>query len=170
MKRGEIYYIKSSYSESGFEIKGSRPGVIVSNDKNNERSGCLEVVFLTTQPKKNLPTHVPIRQDTARTSTVLCEQITTVDIGRFADYMGALTDEEMLEVDKALAISLGLNLTETTETKTTVTVEETYTDDEVVEAVDADAYNELFDECRKLETELAVYKKLYAELMDRFTR
>jgi mRNA interferase MazF len=166
MKRGEIYYIKSNYSESGFEIKGSRPGVIVSNDKNNERSGCLEVVFLTTQPKKNLPTHVLVREDTARPSTVLCEQITSVDIGRFSDYMGTLTEEEMLEVDKALLISLGLDHIETIKTEMTMTVE-TEEDDA---GEDDPHYEELWDECTKLEAERDIYKELYTDLMNRLTR
>ena len=171
MKRGEIYYIKSNYSETGFEMKGDRPAVIVSNDKNNERSGCLEVVFLTTKPKRPLPTHVLVREDTARPSTVLCEQITSVDIGRFSDYMGTLTDEEMREVDKALAISLGLPLPGEIENIITDLLEEDLpADDEVIEAADADVYNELFDECRKLETELAVYKQLYESLLEKVTR
>jgi mRNA interferase MazF len=166
MKRGEIYYIKSSYSESGFEIKGSRPGVIVSNDKNNERSGCLEVVFMTTQPKKNLPTHVLVREDTARPSTVLCEQITTVDVGRFADYMGTLTDEEMREVDKALAISLGLDH-ETIKTETAVTVK-AEEDDDFDDGMPY--YEELLDERIKLAAERDVYKELCTELLSRLTR
>ena len=36
MKRGEIYYIESTYRETGSEQRGGRPAVIVSNDKNNE--------------------------------------------------------------------------------------------------------------------------------------
>jgi len=174
MKRGEIYYIKSNYSETGFEMKGSRPAVIVSNDRNNERSGCLEVVFLTTKPKRPLPTHVLVREDTARPSTVLCEQITSVDIGRFSDYMGTLTDEEMRAVDKALAVSIGLQYAPycfANEKGEVVAVPEVDDpDDEEAEAVDADVYNELFDECRKLETELGVYKKLYSELLEKVTK
>lgn len=38
MKRGEIYYIESTYRETGSEQRGGRPAVIVSNDKNNENS------------------------------------------------------------------------------------------------------------------------------------
>ncbi len=173
MKRGEIYYIKSSYSESGFEIKGSRPGVIVSNDRNNASSGCLEVVFMTTQPKKNLPTHVLVRQDTARPSTVLCEQITTVDIGRFSDYMGTLTEEEMLEVDKALAISLGLNLTEAV--KTEVTEEEEQGDCLGCEEFhrmqrELEATKSIYNEFQRVQAERNVYQQLYRELLEKVAR
>ena len=42
MKRGEIYYIESTYRETGSEQRGGRPAVIVSNDKNNENSEVVE--------------------------------------------------------------------------------------------------------------------------------
>lgn len=51
MKRGEIYYIESTYRETGSEQRGGRPAVIVSNDKNNENSEVVEVVYMTTKPK-----------------------------------------------------------------------------------------------------------------------
>lgn len=170
MKRGEIYYIKSNYSETGYEMKGDRPAVIVSNDKNNARSGCLEVVFMTTQPKKNLPTHVLVREDTARPSTVLCEQITSVDIGRFSDYMGTLTEEEMREVDKALAVSIGLPVPgEDDELLIGLPV----TQEEADAAEEDDGipfYEELEASCLKLETERDVYKQLYESLLEKVTR
>lgn len=63
MKRGEIYYINRTDAtlQSGSEQYTGRPAIIVSNDKNNEFSTTAEVVYLTTQPKRNLPTHVDIR-------------------------------------------------------------------------------------------------------------
>ena len=73
MKRGEIYYIESTYRETGSEQRGGRPAVIVSNDKNNENSEVVEVVYMTTKPKNDLPTHVFIRSALSP-STVLCEQ------------------------------------------------------------------------------------------------
>lgn len=81
VKRGEIYYISRGGYNTGSEQQADRPGVIVSNDKNNKNSQTLEVVYLTTQPKNELPTHCTIRS-TGRVSTVLCEQIHTVSVGR----------------------------------------------------------------------------------------
>lgn len=176
MKRGEIYYIKSNYSETGFEMKGDRPAVIVSNDKNNERSGCLEVVFMTTQPKKNLPTHVLIRQDTARPSTVLCEQITSVDIGRFSNYMGTLSEEEMREVDKALAISIGLPLPGETyaqepEADEYDPADEDCACDELLQLrAELDACKRVLADCDMAKAELNVYQQLYRELLEKVTR
>ena len=79
MKRGEIYYIESTYRETGSEQRGGRPAVIVSNDKNNENSEVVEVVYMTTKPKNDLPTHVFIRSALSP-STVLCEQVNSVSM------------------------------------------------------------------------------------------
>ena len=51
MKRGQIYYIESNHQEIGSEQRAGRPAVIVSNDKNNENSTPVEVVYMTTQQK-----------------------------------------------------------------------------------------------------------------------
>ena len=109
IKRGDIYYI--SYGESkiiGSEQMPGRPAVIVSNDKNNEHSTTIEIVYLTTKYKADLPTHVVVNSSKYR-STALCEQITTVSISRLGDYIGEVTAEELEEIDRALAVSLDLN-------------------------------------------------------------
>lgn len=81
--------------------------MIVSNDKNNKNSQTLEVVYLTTQPKNELPTHCTIRS-TGRVSTVLCEQIHTVAVERIGKYIGVCTAQEMQNIDIGLMISIGL--------------------------------------------------------------
>ena len=108
MKRGQIYYIESNHQEIGSEQRAGRHAVIVSNDKNNENSTTVEVVYMTTQPKNDLSTHVFIRSS-LRPSTVLCEQIYSVSTERLGTYIGELTDRELQELDIALSISLGLD-------------------------------------------------------------
>lgn len=108
MKRGEIYYIESTYRETGSEQRGGRPAVIVSNDKNNENSEVVEVVYMTTKPKSDLPTHVFIRSALSP-STVLCEQVNSVSVKRIGTLIGKLTKSELAAVDSALAISLGID-------------------------------------------------------------
>ena len=107
VKRGEIYYISRGGYNTGSEQQADRPGVIVSNDKNNKKSQTLEVVYLTTQPKNELPTHCTIRS-TGRVSTVLCEQIHTVAVERIGKYIGVCTVQEMQNIDIGLMISIGL--------------------------------------------------------------
>lgn len=57
--RGDIYYIATG-GYVGSEQKAGRPGIIVSNDTANKHSPNVEVVFLTSQEKKPLPTHVDV--------------------------------------------------------------------------------------------------------------
>lgn len=105
MKRGQIYYIESNHQEIGSEQRAGRPAVIVSNNKNNENSTTVEVVYMTTQPKNDLPTHVFIRSS-LRPSTVLCEQIYSVSTERLGTYIGELTDRELQELNNYLFESL----------------------------------------------------------------
>lgn len=110
MKRGEIYYISSNYQETGSEQRAGRPAVIVSNNNNNNNnSEVVEVVYMTTRPKNDLPTHV-VTRSTPQESVILCEQIASVSVQRVGERVGALTDTEMQQLDIALAISLGLEL------------------------------------------------------------
>lgn len=106
INRGDIFYV-DYLPTVGSEQRGGRPAIVVSNNKNNENSGTIEVVYLTTQPKADLPTHVAIRGLT-KPSTALCEQITTVSKERLGNCAGICTDEEMDMIDLALAISLGI--------------------------------------------------------------
>ena len=94
IKRGEIYYIEPSKTiqVTGSEQRANRPGIIVSCDMNNEHSEIVEVVYLTTQPKKELPTHVIINSAN-RQSIALCEQIHSVAVERVTNYMGECSDE-----------------------------------------------------------------------------
>ena len=106
IRRGEIYFIKRG-ENYGCEIESGRPAIIVSNDRLNTYSQVAEVVYLTTQPKKDLPTHVKI-QSTGLTSIALCEQIHTVSHERIGDYKATCTHAEMQAVDLALQESLGI--------------------------------------------------------------
>lgn len=107
IKRGEVYYVESYYSV-GSEQRAGRPAIIVSNDKCNESSDVVEVIYLTTQPKKDLPTHVTIRS-LGRESTALCEQVTSVSVDRLGDYKGAVTAAELANLEIAMLISLDLS-------------------------------------------------------------
>lgn len=111
MKRGEIYYVEPSkqYQETGSEQRSNRPAIIISNDLNNDNAQTVEMVYLTTQPKKELPTHVQVMCN-GRNSTALCEQISTVSIERLENYMGKCTDDEMRKINDAIIISVGVDV------------------------------------------------------------
>lgn len=108
--RGEIYYVKSGQqNESGSVQRGGRPAIIVSNDIGNEVGPVLEVVYLTTQEKKPLPTHVQI-MSAKMPSTALCEQIVTIYKDKVGDYIGQCSMAEMKRIDSALAVSVGIGM------------------------------------------------------------
>lgn len=109
IRRGDIFYINRGGTESrGSEQHADRPGVIVSNDKNNEYSDTVEVVYMTTKPKRHYPTHCTILSS-GRKSTVLCEQIHTVAVERIGRYIGRCTKKEIRRIDAGLVASIGLN-------------------------------------------------------------
>ena len=105
--RGDIFYIHREAVSYGHEQRPGRPAVIVSNDFINQNSTVLEVVYLTTKEKRVSPTHIVI-ESSLRRSTVLCEQITSVDKEFVGNYIGRCTEEEMRKIDYALVISLAL--------------------------------------------------------------
>lgn len=67
----------------------------------------MEVVYLTSQKKTDLPTHTPINS-VKYPSTALCEQIQTVCKDRLGRYIGTVTAQEMEGINEAMLISLGL--------------------------------------------------------------
>lgn len=108
VRRGDVYYINNNRGQRGNEIRKDRPGVIVSADFLNKHSGDVVVVFLTSQPKKDMSTHVTIRT-TGRVSEALCEQPTTISVERLNNRIGSVTDREMQQIDIALQIALKLD-------------------------------------------------------------
>lgn len=167
MKRGQIYFIKSTYTEEGSEQRGDRPAVIVSNNKNNEHSETVEVVYMTTKPKADLPTHVFIRSALSP-STVLCEQIFTVSKTRIGTLIGELTESETKAIDNALAISLGLDFgtapakREPDDENLKKLLEEMKQAPLTISIPETDQSAELI----KARTERDTYRELYRELLD----
>lgn len=76
------------------------------------------MVFLTTAPKHDLPTHVTVRSS-GRVSTALCEQISTVSVERLGNYCGHVSDSEMAAIESAMLISLGIQFDEVDEPEET---------------------------------------------------
>lgn len=115
--------VEGGASPRGSEQYADRPAVVVSNQQNNEHSGTVEVVYMTTQPKTDLPTHVTIRS-TGRPSTVLCEQINSISVERIGSYIGEVSEREMENIDIALMISLQLDGNAKTSKKYAETIKE----------------------------------------------
>lgn len=113
IRRGDIFYADLS-PVVGCEQAGIRPVLILQNDIGNRYSPTVIAAAITSQPKKKLPTHVEMGHMEALqdNSVVLLEQIRTIDRIRLLDYIGRLNRLRMLSVDRALAVSIGLNTAE----------------------------------------------------------
>lgn len=108
VSRGEIYYTNLD-PVSGSEQGGIRPVVIIQNDTGNFFSPTTIVAAVTSKLKSNMPTHVYIRNSCLpHSSVILLEHIRTMDKSRLENCVGSLTDEEISLMDKALAVSVGL--------------------------------------------------------------
>ena len=110
VKRGDIFYITYSknFNDSYSYDTTGRPGVIVSDDHLNRGSEYVEVVYLTTKIKRDMPTHVDVFCTTP--STALCETIHTVEKDRIGTYVRTVSDEEMEGIERGLRRSLGMNV------------------------------------------------------------
>ena len=108
--RGDLYYADLN-PVVGSEQGGIRPVLIIQNDIGNKHSPTIIVAAITSKAgKAMLPTHCPLSVESGldRNSVALMEQIRTIDKQRLKDYVGALGQSDMQEVDRALAVSVGL--------------------------------------------------------------
>ena len=107
IKRGDLFYVAIP-SAVGSEMYKTRPAVIVSNNIINKTSPTVMVVYCTSSTqKRDMPEHVVIRSTPVR-SIALCEGISCVDKSRIENYIGHITEREMVQIDLALMIGLQL--------------------------------------------------------------
>ena len=113
--RGDIIYIDLGQHAKSSVQSGMRPCVVVSNDKANRESKVINVCPLTSrQTKKNIPTHVAVAPEDVKgylesTSTLLAEQITTVDKCRVISKVGHIEAESELMDKISQAVSRQLD-------------------------------------------------------------
>ncbi len=114
IQRGDIYYADLS-PVTGSEQGGVRPVLIVQNDIGNCHSPTVIAAAITGYVKgKRQPTHVRLKGAACglfRNSTVLLEQLRTLDKSRLGEYMGSVGEDKMCEVDAALYVSVGVTNT-----------------------------------------------------------
>lgn len=163
IRRGDIFYIQKGWV-TGSEQQSGRPGIIVSNEENNEHSETVEIVYCTTKSKAKLPTHTTILS-TPYESTVLCEQVTTVSVDRLGDYIGRCTEQEMKEIDLCMMVSLGLA---TTDMKRVYAEKNSRPEPEEKAVMEADKENVTDDELLSLRVERDTYKRMYELAVERF--
>ena len=110
IKRGEIYAVDFG-TGFGSEQGGTRPSLILQNDIGNRHSPTTIVAAITGRKTKAvLPTHVKIMAKGLKTeSTVLLEQIKTIDKERLGEYIGRLDSKTLAAVDRAIVAFAAMN-------------------------------------------------------------
>jgi mRNA interferase MazF len=155
VKRGDIFYITYSknFNDSYSYDTTGRPGVIVSDDHLNRGSEYVEVVYLTTKIKRDMPTHADVFCKSP--STALCETIHTVEKDRIGTYVRTVSDEEMEGIERGLINSLGMSMNEP---------KETINDSEATTTI---KNSELLSMQKNIQltAERDMYKKLYEDLL-----
>lgn len=110
-RRGEVYLVNLDPTV-GAEIQKTRPAVVIQNDIANRHSSITIVAALTSKQDERLyPTEVLVSAPEGGTSTdsvVLLNQIRSVDKRRLRKRLGALRPATMKDVNRALALSVGL--------------------------------------------------------------
>jgi mRNA interferase MazF len=106
VRRGAVYWVDFDLARGG-EIQKSRPAVLVSNDAAIRVQNRIQVVPLTS----NI-THVyrweALVQLNGRPHKALADQIRTVAKERLTGKIGELTGPDLLAVERALRLQLGL--------------------------------------------------------------
>ena len=112
VKWGDVIYVDVGNEAKGSEQKGNRPAIIVQNDIGNRYSSTTIVALITSQEKRYMPTHVivePWQSGLNKVSTIMLEQIKTIDKSRIISKVGHIETDWLKEkIKKSLTISFGM--------------------------------------------------------------
>jgi mRNA interferase MazF len=112
IKRGDVLFADLDSQSQGSEQAGERYVVVVSNNKCNVHSPVVIVACISASTLHHyLPTHqyADERNGLKRPSTIMYEQLKTIDKRRLVNKVGHLNAKQMQEMNEKLAISVGLN-------------------------------------------------------------
>lgn len=106
MKRGEVWWVDFEPA-LGTEVKKVRPAVIVSNDASNAAMHRVQVVPITSNTARLYVFEAPVAVKGAA-GKAMADQVMTADKRRLKKRIGKVSGPEMLGIEQALRIQLGL--------------------------------------------------------------
>lgn len=172
INRGEIYWFRYGNDAEGSEQSGTRPCVVVSNNKANQYGKTVTIVPFTTADKKKLPTHIDVDSG-LEISIALCEQVKTISKDRLSRYIGECTEEELKAIEGGLCIQLGIE-------KTTLKVQKvqspvvmqmpTRSIEPPAPALNLTDFTELQQRLTREQTRADIFERLYQDLTEKLTR
>lgn len=119
-RRGDLY-LADLGNPVGSQQGGVRPVVVLQNNAGNQHAPTLTIAPLTTKvhKKKNQPTHYYLShaKGLKHSSTVLAEQLCTVDKRTIICYLGRVNKWQMKGIDEAVKAQLGYYMPWRTERK-----------------------------------------------------
>jgi mRNA interferase MazF len=107
MKRGEIWWVDFEPA-MGSEVRKTRPAVIVSNDASNGAMSRVQVVPVTSNTSKLYVFESRIEVKGAQ-GKAMADQIMTADKQRLKKRIGKVSPSEMLGLERAIKIQLGIH-------------------------------------------------------------
>ena len=105
MQRGEILRLRAPRGTRGHEQAGQRYGVVLQAD---ELLSLSTVIIAPTSTRAQPASFRPEVEIDGQRTRVLVEQLGAVDPTRLGESLGLLAFSELREVDRALAVVLGL--------------------------------------------------------------
>lgn len=106
MQRGEVFRLRAPRSVRGHEQAGPRYAVVVQAD---ELLGLSTLIVAPTSTRALPASFRPEIAIEGRQTRVLVEQLGAIDPSRLGESHGLLARDELHDVDRALALVLGLS-------------------------------------------------------------
>ncbi|MGI8552396.1 MAG: type II toxin-antitoxin system PemK/MazF family toxin [Dehalococcoidia bacterium] len=106
MQRGDVYWVDFEPAR-GAEMQMRWPAVIVSNDAAIRQQNRVQVVPLTSKVTRVYRWEALVQLD-GRPHKALADQLRTVAKERLSDYTGGLSPADLLAVERAIGVHLGL--------------------------------------------------------------
>ena len=107
IERGEVYWVNFDPSLGG-EIQKTRPAVVLSNNAANHALNRVQVVPITSRTDRLYPGEAYIDLNGERRKA-MADQLTTVSKQRLGRKLGAVDSEDMVHVESAVILQLGLD-------------------------------------------------------------
>ena len=106
MKRSEVWWVAFDQAV-GSEIQKTRPAIIVSNDSANRNLKRVVVVPLTTNTSRVFPGEARVSV-AGEFCKAMSDQLMAADKLRLKEKLATLSKSDMLEVEQAICVHLGL--------------------------------------------------------------